>query len=153
MTMIYFLDCQPVSVEMKLAELAAVHEMQVIGLETAEEQLQFINDISLEDQKAMLIEGIEDLDEMDGMTAKMVETYMKEDLDGIQAIMDEYMDEEYTELNENLIISRNTDWIPKIEKLAAENPTFIAVGAGHLSGKHGILKKLWEEGYVVEAVK
>jgi hypothetical protein len=153
MTMIYFLDCQPVSVEMKLAEIAADHDIEVTGLETVEEQLQFINDISLEDQKAMLIEGVEDLEEMNGMTSKMVEIYMKEDLDGIQTIMDEYMEDEYVELNDNLILSRNENWIPKIEKLMAEQASFIAIGAGHLSGEHGLLKKLWEAGYTVEAVK
>lgn len=153
MTLLYFLDCQPVSLEMELSNLAKENEIEVIGLETVQEQLGFIDDISLEDQATMLVESIEDVDEMDGMTADMVETYLAGDLAGIQEIVDEYMTDDYADLNENLLTSRNEDWVPKIEKLMGEQSAFIAVGAGHLPGDKGLLKLLAKEGYTVEAVK
>jgi len=153
MTMLYFLDCQPVSIEMELAGLAKEAEIEVIGLETVEEQLGFIDEISLEDQAKMLVEGIEDLDEMEGMTEQILQTYLAGDLQGINEIMDEYMTEDYSEMNENLILTRNADWIPKIEKLIAEQAAFIAVGAGHLPGDKGILTMLAKAGYKVEAVR
>lgn len=149
LTMIYFMDCQPASMEQKLTEIAG---KEVLGLESVEEQFNFIENISLEDQKSMLISGIEDLDEMDEMTDKMVQTYLEEDLAGIQSITEEYMTEDYVELNDELIVSRNNDWVPKIDKLIHENSCFIAVGAGHLGGELGLLNLLFKKGYVVAPV-
>lgn len=150
LTMIYFMDCQPASMEQKLTETGG---KEVVGLESVEDQMNFIENISLEDQKSMLISGIEDLEEMDEMTTKMVETYLKEDLAGIQSITEEYMMEDYVELNDELIVSRNHDWVPKIDSLIQEYSCFIAVGAGHLGGEKGLLHLLQKEGYTVEAVK
>jgi len=149
LTMIYFMDCQPASMEQKLMETAG---KEVIGLESVEDQMNFIDNIPLEDQKSMLISGVEDLEEMDEMTSKMVETYLKEDLAGIQSITEEYMTEDYVELNEELIVSRNHDWVPKIDALIREHSCFVAVGAGHLGGEAGLLNLLQKEGYTVEAV-
>jgi uncharacterized protein YbaP (TraB family) len=51
-----------------------------------------------------------------------------------------------------LVIDRNLDWMPKLEKLMRFQPTFIAVGAAHLAGEYGLLNLLLEKGYVVKLV-
>ncbi|HRO74763.1 MAG TPA: TraB/GumN family protein [Crocinitomicaceae bacterium] len=51
-----------------------------------------------------------------------------------------------------LIVKRNEKMVAKIDSLITKTPAFIAVGAGHLAGKHGILTALHERGYVVRAV-
>jgi uncharacterized protein YbaP (TraB family) len=153
MSLFFYLDCQPESLEMKLTELAGGYQIEVQGIETVEEQLGFIEDIPLEDQKKMLLEVVESREEMKAMTDQMVQTYLKGDLDGLQSILDEYMSGEYAEMNEGLVTGRNKSWISKIEELARESPSFIAVGAGHLPGKEGVIQLLKSSGFTVEIVR
>lgn len=153
MTMLFFLDCQPGSPEQEFAKLAEEQGIEVIGLETVGEQLSFIDDIPLEDAAMMLVEGIEEQEEGVEMTAEMVSTYLAGDLEGIQEIMDKYMEDEYADFNESFLTARNQVWVPKIKDMIAENSSFVAVGAGHLTGKTGLIKLLRKEGYTVEAVK
>ncbi len=152
-TMMFALDCQPQSLELKLTGLASENNLDVIGIETVEEQLGMIDHIPIEDQKIMLLEGIEDPEEMKEMAGLLVDTYLNGDLNGLQNIIDRYMSEEYTHLNEDLIISRNRAWVPKIEVMITGTPSFIAIGAGHLSGKDGLIKLLEKSGYSVEVIQ
>ncbi len=152
MTILYFLDCQPVSIEQKLTELAGKQGIEVVGLETVGEQLGFVDSIPLEDAAEMLLLSIDDENEMQGMTDELVAKYLEEDLLGLQVILDRYMEEEYTEINDNLLVNRNRDWIPKIMEIAGTQPSFIAFGAGHLTGEEGVIKLLRKEGYNVEPV-
>jgi uncharacterized protein YbaP (TraB family) len=87
---------------------------------------------------------------MQKMTDHLVDTYLKGDLDGLQDIIDDYMSGDYAALNEELIISRNKAWIPEIEELVKSQPTFIAVGAGHLAGKEGVIQLLRSSGFQVK---
>jgi len=152
MTVLYYLECQPVSVEEKLVGLATEQGMEVYGLETVAEQLGFIDSIPLEDAASMLVLSIEDDGEMNEMTDEMVATYLSEDLEGLQLIMDEYMEDEYIDINDHLLENRNHDWVPKIIALAKEQPSFIAFGTGHLPGEEGVIILLREAGYEVEPV-
>ncbi|MFO7933189.1 MAG: TraB/GumN family protein [Bacteroidales bacterium] len=152
MTLLYFLDCQPASPEQRFTEMAGEQGIEVLGLETVEEQLGFIDDIPLEDAAEMLVTGIEDLEDSDAMTDEMVSTYLEGDLDGIQEIIDTYMGGEYAEISEDLVTARNRDWIPKIEMLIREKPSFIAFGAGHLPGEQGVIQLLRQEGYSVDPI-
>jgi len=153
MTLIFFLDCQPSSPEQRLTELAGEQGKEVLGLETVEEQIGFIDKVPLEDAAEMLVSGIEELEDGDVMIDKMVSTYLEGDLDGIQEIIDSYMGDEYAEMNEELLIARNRKWIPVIEEFVSGKPSFIAVGAGHLPGEKGLIELLRREGYSVKAMR
>lgn len=153
MTMMHFLGCQPASFEQKLTAMAKENSIEVKGLETVKEQLSFIEDIPMDMQKKMLLENMEAYDESKEMFDKMVSHYLEEDIDGINDLMDKYMSDEYAEFKEQLLLKRNKNWVPDIEKLAAKNSSFIAVGAGHLPGKDGLIDLLQQAGYKVEAVK
>jgi uncharacterized protein YbaP (TraB family) len=52
-----------------------------------------------------------------------------------------------------LLIGRNRNWIPKIIATAKNGPVFVAVGAMHLPGTNGVLNLLRNEGYIVKPVK
>lgn len=57
------------------------------------------------------------------------------------------------EFAEVLLIKRNKAWLPTIEKNIIQKSNFIAVGAAHLGGEHGLITLLRKKGYTVEAVK
>jgi uncharacterized protein YbaP (TraB family) len=52
-----------------------------------------------------------------------------------------------------LLINRNKNWIPVMEKAMSTQATFFAVGAGHLPGKDGIISLLRNAGYTVNPVE
>lgn len=54
---------------------------------------------------------------------------------------------------EDLLLKRNRNWIPVIEKAMKEKSTFFGVGAAHLADEEGVIKLLRKQGYKVEPVK
>ena len=61
-------------------------------------------------------------------------------------------DEGLSEWEDLLVVDRNKNWIPVMERMMNEAPTFFAVGAGHLAGKNGVIRLLRKSGYSVTAV-
>ena len=152
MTVLHFLGCQPASFEQGLIKLANEQEIEVKGLETVEEQVSFINNLSMETQKKMLLENLEKYDSSKIMFNKMVDYYMNEQLEQINAISEEYMSDDYADMKEEMLIKRNENWIQDIRELITHQSTFIAVGAGHLPGEKGVIDLLRKAGYTVEPV-
>ncbi len=60
------------------------------------------------------------------------------------------VDIEFSRMEEALMASRNRNWIPVLEKAAADGPVFAAFGALHLSGREGVLALLEAEGFTIE---
>ena len=48
---------------------------------------------------------------------------------------------------------RNEKWLPKMTAAMQQAPTLFVFGAGHLTGKDGIINKLREAGYKIEQIK
>ena len=61
--------------------------------------------------------------------------------------------ENHSDYEEHFVFSRNQDWIPKIESLIREQPTFFAIGASHLSEERGIINLLMQKGYTLTPIK
>lgn len=152
MTISHFLGCQPASFEQTLTKAAQNKGMEVKGLETVEEQLSFIDNLSMEMKKKMLMENLKQYDKSKKMFREQVEYYLSENLEGLNSIIDDYMSSDYAQLREDLLVKRNKNWVPEIRKMIQEQPSMIAVGAGHLPGSDGLLKLLREAGYSVEPV-
>ena len=61
------------------------------------------------------------------------------------------MKQDFPKIYKTLLVDRNNNWLPKIEVFfESTEKEFVLVGAGHLVGDDGILKKLEERGYKVE---
>jgi hypothetical protein len=152
MTISHFLGCQPASFEQTLTKAAQNKEMEVKGLETVEEQLSFIDNLSMEMKKKMLMENLKQYDKSKKMFREQVDYYLSENLEGLNSIIDDYMSSDYAQLREDLLVKRNKNWVPEIRKMIHEQPSMIAVGAGHLPGSDGLLELLRVAGYSVEPV-
>lgn len=63
-----------------------------------------------------------------------------------------YTEAEIAQYTEDLVFSRNRDWIPKLEKLFKHTGVFVAVGADHLIGDAGVVALLGKRGYKVTRV-
>lgn len=53
---------------------------------------------------------------------------------------------------EEFYYKRNEEWLPKIDKMIHEKPSFIAIGISHLEGDRGILSLLKAKGYTLTPV-
>lgn len=142
-----------VSYEMELMKLAQDQEKAIAGLETAEFQMGLFDSIPYDAQAQMLMATIQagDTESEDNQLEQMVEMYKNQDIQGMQRMVkgDEGGISEYEEL---LLLKRNRNWIPVMEEMMAENPTFFAVGAGHLGGNEGVIALLRKAGYTVRPI-
>ena len=123
-------------------------KMPVLGLETMQEQMKALDAISIEEQARALDESV-----VSGRLEyfNMLELYLKRDLENLGALMAE-SDEMSDEFSDALLIKRNKNWVPLLQKWMSENSIFVAVGAGHLPGEDGLISLLRKEGYRVESV-
>lgn len=155
MTLGHFLGCQRASFEQKLCGLAKENNLEVLGLETPGEQLDFVDSIPLEEQKNMLVESIRYQDSTRKMFDTLVTYYLNEELMKLNTEVNRYMSKEKNraDLKNNMLIERNKRWIKDIENMIANRSSFIAVGAGHLAGGKGLIRLLRKAGYTVKPVK
>jgi len=136
------------SYEMELMRMAKRRKMPVQGLETAKFQMSVLDSIPYEDQAKMLIKSLEDEQNDDAMFDDMVEMYKNQDLQALHlAVAAE--SEGVKNFDHALLYIRNHNWIPVIEEMAMEKPTFFAVGAAHLPGENGVIELLRKAGYQV----
>jgi len=122
------------------------------GLETVEEQMGYIDRISLEDQARMFMEQFRDISKTRSTLNELISIYMLNDAQVIYDFGKEHS-AELPEFSEYLLAERNQNWIPQIIQFGAEQPTFVAVGAGHLGGENGVINLLRKAGFRVEPLK
>ena len=134
------------SYEMEFMEMAKDSKMPMGGLETIDFQMSVFDSIPYKAQAQMLVESIQSGDTGTDQFKQMVDIYKNQDLNAMQEMFAAEQGglEGYDDI---LIVGRNKNWIPQMVNLMAVQPTFFAVGAGHLGGKFGVINLLKEEGY------
>ncbi len=137
-----------VSYEMELMEMAQDKEKEIMGLETAEYQMSMFDSIPYRVQADMLVAAIQDQSGSSDQMERMIELYTTQNIEGMQSLMEE--DQDVLDYQDLLLVTRNRNWIPVMEKRMADGPSFFAVGAGHLAGAEGVLRLLMEAGYSIK---
>lgn len=141
-----------VSYEMELMKLAKERKMPTAGLETMEFQIGLFDRIPYQVQAKMLLETIQggSGQGQDDTLEKMVQLYKDQDVAGMQQMMG--AEEGGIAGFEDLLLNgRNENWVPIMANMMALQPTFFAVGAGHLGGEQGVVALLRKAGYTVSA--
>ena len=147
------LDCPMQSVEQELMKVNASQNKEVLGLETVQEQLAVFDAIPYDVQLAELIKSVKNNFENDkAELTKMYAVYQSGDVDAMQQMTAESDNKITSDYQNELLNNRNANWIPKIEQIAKQKPTFFGVGAGHLGGPKGVIALLRKKGYTVEPV-
>ncbi|GHB40759.1 TraB/GumN family protein [Mongoliitalea lutea] len=145
-----FLECEePFSLETHLAGFATERQMPVIDLETAAFQVGIFDNIPVDFQIQEIIRSLKD-DTGKKELDQMMEIYGSGDLERLFGFMktSDLMNRYQAEILDN----RNRAWVPTLEELFKKGTSFVAVGAGHLPGKLGVIALLQQKGYSVEAV-
>lgn len=137
------------SYERNFKDMAEDHNLPVVGLETYEQQLKMLEDIPMEDQLKSMVKTIKNYTQETQKMDQMVRYYTAQNTTALAAIFEE---EENAYVKDNLLDKRNKAWISRLSQLMQEKNCFIAVGAGHLGGKNGLVQLLRDAGYTVDAV-
>jgi uncharacterized protein len=133
--------------EQELSGMAKKAKKPLIGLETLQQQMDFMASVSLEDQISQTKEaGASILREYN----RMLEAYLAQDLSRLQSLAKESGD--FASMEAELLTKRNAAWIPLVTAQASKSPTFFAVGALHLVGDAGLIQALRTAGFNVEPV-
>lgn len=144
------IDGAPASYELTFMQMAKEKELEILGLETVEDQMAVFDAIPYKEQAKDVVEMVRNEEETKKEFAELVAAYQAEDIDQMYDVILAYADTE-TEMNE-LIIKRNKNWIPVIGELAENKITFFGVGAAHLGGEVGVINLLKEAGYSVTPI-
>ncbi len=145
-------DGSMVSYEMEIMQIAEQQKKKMAGLETAEYQMSMFDSIPYEDQAKMLVETIKSSDVENDQFDQMVKLYKSQDIVGMVSMMGE--EDGGLGGHEDLLLNqRNRNWIPIMGEMMLAQPSFFAVGAGHLGGDQGVVSLLRKEGYTVEPVR
>ncbi|MBI4472819.1 MAG: TraB/GumN family protein, partial [Acidobacteria bacterium] len=152
-TLLYasMMNCPLASWETSLQKMAQEQKVEILGLETIQEQIAVIDKVPYKEQAAALVDFVKD----DGKAKKELETgkkqYFEQDIVGLELLLQKTP--EMGKYGETFLKNRNERWVPIIEKAAAAKPTFFAVGAGHLGGADGVIALLRKAGYTVAPVQ
>ena len=137
-------------------EQAVAQGKPVGGFETMDFQLQALfGSISIERQIELLMCFLNNREWEESQVDNIVEAFFAQDLNRIEAAMDEKQDnscDATDEENELLIYGRNATWLKKMPEIMQQKSTFFAVGAAHLVGERGVLAGLRNAGYLVEGI-
>jgi uncharacterized protein YbaP (TraB family) len=147
------LSCKTQSVESALMQVSKSQNEEVIGLETAEEQMNAFNAIPYKDQaKDLFAMSQKNIEDDKAETDKLTKLYQDEDIDGLYKYMNDVDSKTYAKFEDDLLVKRNKNWQERIPKIIQSKPTFIGVGAAHLGGKNGVIQLLKNSGFKVEPV-
>lgn len=145
------LDCKVVAFEKELEKLAKANHQEIKGLENVEDQLNIFDRIPYQKQAEAFKKSLFELNEGKKQMKKMVALYKSKNIKAMYKSVSN--DTDLGSYEKELLDNRNKNWIPVIEKEMATQPIFIAVGAGHLGGKKGVIYLLRKNGYKVTPVK
>ncbi len=136
--------------EQKFEQLAKANNMQINGLETADDQLKIFDEIPYKEQAKELFETFKNIDSTKQNFNQLLGFYEQKNLNALSEMMNN--DDGLSQYDDLLLNNRNKKWIPEIIQQAKLQPTFFAVGAGHLGNTNGLINLLKQQGYTVSPV-
>ena len=137
-------------IEMHMMSKATRDGKTIDGFETVEEQIQFLDSMSLQAQRDMLLSTLAESAKLSEMMDYLIDAWHHGDIASLETSM---LDEiaRHEELNKILVTDRNLRWVEQIKGLLDDDDDYlIIVGALHLIGPSGVPRQLESIGYDVQ---
>ena len=133
-------------VEMHMTARAVADGKPIEGLELIEEQLSFLDGLSLPAQQDMLIQSLEESARMRELIDKLIDAWRYGDIAVLEAeLLDSFRG--HDELSDALVTNRNRRWVAQINELLDDRDDYLViVGALHLVGEQGVPNLLAKKG-------
>ncbi len=142
--------------DFSLSLRASGNGLTIIGLETLEEQLNFLENMPIEHQLTMLDQAVQEIDKVQEIHNQMVSTY----LDGDLSVLLNETEIQLSGLGEEAreyfvtqgITARNHRMLESLLSALESGTVFAAVGALHLPGREGLVSLLRNSGFKLSAL-
>ena len=136
-------------IEMYMMSKAQDDGKRIDGFETVEEQIKFLDGMSIQAQREMLISTLTESAKLGEMMDELIDAWRHGDVSHLESGMLNDL-KKHEELNKALVTDRNGRWVDRIETLLDDDDDYlIVVGALHLIGPDGVPKQLERNGYRV----
>ena len=143
-----FLETGNNSLDEQLWSYAKSAGKQTTGIETAIEQMSYYGQIPMDVQADMLYELV-----MKSANFRRKFNQMKTDYLDMNIVALYKSSKKGNKFIKKVLVYRRNDLMSnRIPQLVENQSAFIALGAGHLAGRRGILKQLKDRGFVVKPV-
>ncbi|MBU2571352.1 MAG: TraB/GumN family protein [Gammaproteobacteria bacterium] len=121
------------------------------ALESLETQISVLEQMGRGQENELILSTLREIEELPALLGELKSAWRSGDLDTLDELGIAAMRSDYPRLYQDLLVSRNNAWVPKIEAmLRTPERELILVGVLHLAGQEGVLRQLCERGYVVE---
>jgi uncharacterized protein len=122
----------------------------IIGLETAESQIDRLDSMSSDLQEQLLRSSLSEAETTRNSLKTIVAAWQRGDSASLETtLLSDF--KQYPAAYRSLIVERNNNWIPQIDAcLTRAQPCLVVVGAAHLVGPDGLLTLLQRKGYRTE---
>jgi uncharacterized protein YbaP (TraB family) len=122
----------------------------IVGLETAESQIDRFDKMSEALQEQLLRSSLSEADTSRNNLKSIVAAWRRGDSAELEkTLLSDFT--EYPAAYRSLIVERNHNWIPEIDAcLTRPQPCLVVVGAAHLVGPDGLLTLMQRKGYRIE---
>ena len=136
-------------VEMHLLQKAARDGKPIHGFESVDEQLAFLDGLSIEAQRELLMQTLAESKGIGEIMDELIAAWRTGDIAYMEnTLLTDVAN--YPELYETIVADRNRSWVDTIDKLLDESDDYlIIVGALHLVGDDGVPTLLQRRGYTV----
>jgi uncharacterized protein YbaP (TraB family) len=132
---------------------AEIEDDRERGLETAEEQMDFLSGGTPEEQAAALMQTVDQLDEANASFSGLLDAWEAGDMETVHSEIVVSVGSMESPEYQTLVADRNERWTTTIRGLLADNvDALIVVGAAHVAGPVGLPALLADLGFTVERV-
>ena len=151
MAMLYpkLTDCNASSgVEEAILKVAKANKKEIKGLENMAFQASVFDSIPYTTQAKELIKMLDSLPQYKKYMDTLLNIYLSQNL---QKIEDQFNNNELGMMdNQDILLDdRNANWVKQLQQLMQQKSLLVAVGAGHLVGKKGLIQLLKNKGYTL----
>ena len=137
--------------DFSLSLRAAGAGLTVVGLETLEQQLSFLEEMPLKQQLQLLDQALEEYTKVQQVHVQMVDDYIAGNLQDLKRLAEEQFEQLDPETRryflERGIDDRNHRMLASLLPQLESGKVFVAIGALHLPGETGLINLLREKGY------
>lgn len=137
-------------IEMHLLRRALSDNKEILGFESVEQQLAYLDGLSLDAQRALLMQTLTESAGIREIMDDLILAWRSGDIDYLeQTLLDDVSG--YPELYETIVVSRNRLWVDTIEALLEQEEDYlVVVGALHLVGEDGVPQLLEQRGIKIK---
>jgi uncharacterized protein YbaP (TraB family) len=130
---------------------ALADKKTITELESTDEQINYIATMGEGNESALILQTLDDINHFSNDLTIMKDAWRSGNNKALFETGIKPMMESYPTVYQSLLVDRNTNWLPKIERLIEQpKEKFILVGALHLIGEDGLLQQLKNRGYQVQ---